>query len=255
MTLYRGQHSWPFEFVLPQCLPPTSLPIRVAYPYVKYYVRIVLDKPWYKPNAKQVYVLTVFPRVNPNQAFYTSQPALSSHSNRKKVHLQAYLLQNGVVPGENISLDLTLNNPKRTEIKRIEATFIQHRQIAHSQQSEVIFRTELPVIHEFRDTNLHRVFELPVPAIRLSPTYAYASQCCETSLGIAFHYELKLDVRVRGLFTDFKLSLPVVLGTDGSCDLQQLTGCCVDLSMASAPPYVYDEPPPSYESVIADAKN
>ncbi|UJR16131.1 hypothetical protein I4U23_003042 [Adineta vaga] len=257
LYLYRGQHSWPFEFVLPQCLPPSSLPLRVLYPYIKYYVRIVLDKPWYKPNAKQVHTLTIFPRVNINQIPNAQQSVLSTQSNRKKVNLQGHLIQNGVVPGEKLSLNINLLNPKRADIKRIEATLIQHRQIALSQQSETIFRMELPELHEFNGTNFHQIFELPIPSDYLSPTYTYTTQCCGPSLGIAFNYELKLDVKVRGLFTDFKVSMPVLIGTDTSYDEQppSFMNNFDHIPIASAPAYDYEEvPPPTYESIITNVK-
>ncbi|CAF1449936.1 unnamed protein product [Adineta ricciae] len=256
LTLYRGQYSWPFEFTLPQCLPPSSLPLRVAYPYVKYYVRIVLDKSWYKPNAKQVYPLTIFPRVNICQHPSSSQAMLVSQTNRKKVNLQGRIVQNGVVPGEKLSLELQLQNPKRVEIKRIEATFIQHRQIGQSQQSETIFRMELPDVREFSDMNLHRTFDLYIPSGYLSPTYVYATQCCGPALGIAYNYELKLDVHVRGLFTDFKVNIPVLVGTDTSYDHApvHIINNFDEQSIPSAPAFDYEEPPPSYESIVTNGK-
>ena len=80
-------------------------------------------------------------------------------------------------------------------------------------------------------------------------------QCCGPSLGIAYHYELKLEVKARGLFTDFKVSIPVIVGTESASDQQQLVNNYVDLSTPSAPAYDYDEPPPSYESVVSDVKS
>jgi hypothetical protein len=91
---------------LPQNLPPSLVPSKVAYPYVRYYTRIVLDKPWYKPNAKQVYTLTVFPHVSLSQIANAQQPVPFTHLNRKKVHLQGYLIQGGVMPGGKLSLDV-----------------------------------------------------------------------------------------------------------------------------------------------------
>jgi hypothetical protein len=80
-------------------------------------------------------------------------------------------------------------------------------------------------------------------------------QCCSPSLRIAFHYELKLEVKARGLFTDFKVNVPVIIGTESSSDQQQLTNTFVEMSTPSAPAYDYDEPPPSYESVVTNVKN
>lgn len=258
VTLYRGQHSWPFELQIPQCLPPSSIPSTITYPYVKYYTRIVLDKPWYKPNAKQVYTFIIFPRVNLHHIHLAQQPVPFSHINRKKVQLQGYLVQGGVTPGDKLSVHIDLLNPKRVEIKRIEATLYQHRQVAQSHHSEVIFRMDLPNFREFNGTEYHQTFDLQIPAVQLAPTYTYMPQCCGASLTIGFHYDLKLEVKARGLFTDFKVNVPVIVGTEpsssSSSNQQQLVNTFVPVETPSAPVYDYDEPPPSYESVVSDVK-
>jgi hypothetical protein len=146
-------------------------------------------------------------------------------------------------------------NPKQSEIKRIEATLYQHRQVAQSHHSEVIFRMDLPDLQEFNGTDFHQTFNLHVPAVQLAPTYTYMPQCCGPSFGIGFHYELKLEVKARGLFTDFKVNVPVIVGTEPTSEQQQqLINSFSEEYPASAPPYDYDEPPPSYESVISDVK-
>ncbi|CAF0842364.1 unnamed protein product [Rotaria sp. Silwood1] len=254
ITLYRGQYSWPFEFLLPQCLPPSSVPSTIEFPYVKYSIRIVLDKPWYKLNKKQTYPLTIFPRVNLYQIQPAQQPVPFTQSNRKKIQLNGYLLQGGVVPGKSLSLQINLQNPKRIEIKRIEATLIQHRQVARSHHAEIIFRMDLPDIREFSGADFNRMFNLQIPSVYLAPTYTYMSQCCGPSLSINFTYELKLEVKVRGLFTDFTVSIPVIIGTEPTSDEQQLINSSVDMATPSAPVYDYDEPPPAYESVVTNLK-
>ncbi|CAF0790952.1 unnamed protein product [Rotaria sordida] len=254
IILYRGQHSWPFEFVLPACLPPSLIPSTTSYPYVKYYTRIVLDKPWYKPNAKQVFPLTIFPRVNILHIAGGQQQMPFSNENRKKIRLQGCLMRGGVVPGDKISIHINLQNPKRTEIKKIEASLIQHRQVAHSCHAETIFRLDLPDLRDFNDTELQRTFDLIVPAIYLSPTYTYMSQSCSVTLGVSINYELILDVKVRGLFTDFKISVPVIVGTEPISAEQQLMNNPIQIPIASAPVFEYDEPPPSYDAVVTNQK-
>ncbi|UJR30428.1 hypothetical protein I4U23_017962 [Adineta vaga] len=263
ITLYRGQHSWPFQFVLPQYLPPSLLPSTNSYPYVKYYTRIVLDKPWYKPSAKQVYPLTIFPRVNILHTPGGQQPAAFSNQNRKKIRIQGYIMRSGVVPGDKLSIQIDLQNPKRSEIKKIEATLMQHRHVARSSHTEVILRTDLPDLNEFNGTELQKTFDITIPSVYLSPTYTYLSQNHASPLGVSVHYELLLDVKVRGLFTDFKMSVPIVVGTEPVTNelqqqqqlhYQEQMNVSLEIPMASAPLYEYDEPPPSYETVVTDQK-
>lgn len=177
-----------------------------------------------------------------------------SNQNRKKIQLQGYLYQAGVVPGDKLSMHLHLKNPKRSEIKRIEATLIQHRQIARTYHAETIFRLDLSDLREFSGTELQRTFDLMIPGILLSPTYTYMSQHAGQSIGISVHYELVLDVKVRGLFTDFKVHVPVVIGTVDTPTEQQPMNHQIEMPEASAPMFDYDEPPPSYESVVTDHK-
>ncbi|CAF3337637.1 unnamed protein product [Rotaria socialis] len=157
IILYRGQYSWPFQFVLPNQLPPSLIPSTTTYPYVKYYARIVLDKPWYKPNAKQVYPLTIFPRVDLRYIPGGQQQVSFSNENRKKIRLQGYLMRG-----------------------------------------------------------------------------------------------------VRGLFTDFKVSIPIIVGTEQiSAEQQpfrQPINNPIEMPTASAPVFDYEELPPSYDTVVMNQK-
>ena len=214
---------------------------------MKYFVRIVLDKPWYKPNAKQVYALTIFPRVNILHPSHAQQTLAFANNNRKKVHLQGSLVYPGVVPGQKFPVNISLHNPKRAEIKRVEVSLVQHRQIAQTRQSEVIFRMDLPGLTEFNDNQFFRTFELQMPLSYIAPSYHFIPNCCGRALTIAFQYELIIEVKARGLFTDFKTSVPVIVGTEPTLDQAPP----MEVPSASAPVYTYDEPPPSYESVVA----
>ncbi len=205
--------------------------------------------------------MTIFPRVNIFQVPGGQQPAAFINENRKKIRLHGYLIRGGVVPGDKISVQIDIQNPKKTEIKKIEATLIQHRQVARMCHTETIFRVELPDLREFNGTDFHKTFDLMVPALYLSPTYTYLSQNCNPSLGIAIHYELIFDVKVRGLFTDFKVSVPVIIGTEPMSaeqqqqqQQQQQINTPIEMPIASAPAYEYDEPPPSYETVVTTEK-
>lgn len=226
----------------------------IEYPFVKYFMRIVLNKPWYKLNKRQIYPLTVFPRVNIYQLQSTQQPLHFTHSNRKKLQVDGYLLQAGFVPGNKLSFQLHLQNPKRSEIKKIVATLVQYREVAQTHHSEIIFRHDLPDVHDFSDAQLDRVFSLQIPAVRMAPTYAYMSACFSPSVNVNFNYELKLDVKARGLFTDFTIRVPVIIGTEPMSDHQGLVNTCIEMPPPSAPTYEYDEPPPSYESVVSNIK-
>ncbi len=201
--------------------------------------------------------MTIFPRVN---LLYTpggQQPIAFQNQNRKKIRLQGYLVRGGVVPGDKILVQIDLQNHKQAEIKRIEATLIQRRQISRCSHTETIFRFDLPDLREFNGTTLQRTFELMVPAVYLSPSYTYLTQSLTPSVCISINYELTLDVKVRGLFADFKVTVPVVVGTEpmpAEQQQQQQMNRPIEMPVASAPVLEYDDLPPSYESIVTDQK-
>lgn len=259
ITLYRGQHSWPFQFMLPDNLPPNLPQAGSNSASVKYYVRIVIDQPWYKPNTQQFYNLTIFPHVN---ILYTpggQQPVAFQNQNRLKIRLHGYLIRGGVVPGDKLSLHIDIQNPKHGVIKKIEATLTQNRQIGPSNDTAMIFRTDIPDIRDFSDSALQKSFDLAVPNISLPPTHTYLIQSNRGPLGVVVHYTLTLDVRVRGLFADFRITSPVIIGTEPMSAQQQQqqqpeVNVPIEMPVASAPVMVYDEPPPSYDSIVTTEK-
>lgn len=114
---------------------------------------------------------------------------------------------------------------------------------------------DLPGLTDFNGLDLRRTFELQLPAFSLAPTYTFVPQCCGNSLAIAYYYELKFDVKARGIFTDFKVSTPVFVGTEPFGDQPPLFNSYVEMPTASAPAYEYDEPPPAYESIVNNEKH
>ncbi len=59
----QGQYSWPFQFLLPEHLPPTLNKPQI-YPHVRYFLQVIIDKSWFTPNTTQVKYITIYPRVN-----------------------------------------------------------------------------------------------------------------------------------------------------------------------------------------------
>jgi hypothetical protein len=246
--LYRGQYSWPFELVLPQSLPPSTSPSNTSYPYIKYYARIIIDKPWYKFNPKQIYPLIIFPSVDIFNVNDERQSVALSRRNRKNLGIKVYLYDRRILPGQKISLDIDIENPKRLQIQNIQATLIQHRIIAQNHHAEIIFRMDLSNLSNFNQTELHRTFDLQVPYGRLSPTYNYTVQYSNLLISTDIFYELELKVNVRGMLTEMKISIPIIIGTDSSLERYQQQRNSAETEM----PIAYEDThlPPSYESLL-----
>lgn len=187
------------------------------------------------------------------------QPIPFQNQNRKKLRLQGYLLRGGVIPGDNISIQVDLQNPKNIIIKRIEATLVQHRQVGPTCHAETISRFDLPELREFSGATLERTFELMVPAIMLSPSFTYLTPGRLSPIATSVRYELTLEVKARGLFTDFKITIPVLVGTEPSAFEQHPSSpgqinVPFEIPSPSAPVMDFHELPPSYDSVVTDQK-
>jgi len=257
VNLTRGQHSWPFEYVLPHTLAPSIIGADSSRPYVKYYTRVVLDKSWYKPNAKQVYPLTIFPHVNLLHVPGGQQPVAFSNQNRKSTRLQGQILQGGLVPGGKLSIQLELYNPDRAEIKRIETVLTQHQQVAQGHHDEVIFRMDIPDLCDFNGPELRRTFELRLPSVALAPSYQFMAPCSYQMHPVIIYYELELKVKARGMFTDFEVKIPVIIGTEPASDQKpqhQQMNSSVEMPTASAPINRYEDLPPTYEAAVRNEK-
>ena len=114
---------------------------------------------------------------------------------------------------------------------------------------------DLPNLHDFNGTDFQQTVQLQVPSMNLAPTYTYTGKSYGLPLGIDFRYELKLDVNVRGLFVNFKVQVPVIVGTDSMINQQEtLVNNSIEMATPSAPVFDHDELPPAYESVIENVK-
>ncbi|CAF1292711.1 unnamed protein product [Rotaria magnacalcarata] len=138
IILSSGTHTWPFDFSLPENLPPSSSPNVDAYPHIKYHTQIVLDRPRFKMNVKRTYPLSISRRLN-----------------------------------------------------------------------------------EFNELYFQRDFDLPVPSINLTPTHTFSTLHYGYSYNFNVNYELLLKVKSHGIFTNFEVSIPVVVVAEAILEGQQ----------------------------------
>ncbi|CAF4014743.1 unnamed protein product [Rotaria sp. Silwood1] len=251
MSLSRGTYRWPFEFSLPENLPPSSAPNNEAYPHIKYYTRVVFDRPWYKRNITQTHLLTISPRINLLRRNDLQETFAFADQNRKRLRLQCCLFRGGIMPGQLLSFQINLHNPEQSKIKKIEATFIQYRKTAVDSHNETIFSVDLPGLSEFDELHLQRSFDLLVPNTYLTPTYTFTTSYHGYSHHITVHYELKLKVKSHGIFTKIEVNIPVIVGTEAVPEQQQQQQN-YDMIMPTniSPDFNENNAPPSYETVV-----
>ncbi|CAF1102423.1 unnamed protein product [Adineta steineri] len=247
MILSRGEYTWPFEFSLPETLPPSTKPNLASYPNIRYFIRIVLNTPWYKQNQTDEYYFTVCPQINLYHINNAQKTIYFNKQNRKQLQFEGYLLRNGIIPGHSFSIQVKLQNPERTKIKRIQAEFIQHRQTAVDRHQEIILSTDLPGFYKFDGASLQQNFDLPLPKDYIAPTYLFETTWHNHKYHLTIEYELILTIKPHGLFTKLEVNLPVIVGTQLNYE-NQIQERNDDKNIY----HIVDEmePPPSYESII-----
>lgn len=254
LVLGQGQYSWPFQIPLADHLPPT-LNQPQAYPHVRYYTQVVIDKPWYKPNTRETRYLTVFPRVNLLQNPQCLIPSMLANRNRKDITLKGTLNKLGYVPGEMMSVTLELENPKRTLVQRIELSMVQAYQIARQTRGYTVFNTILPKILNTKDMQIRETFLIVIPNFPLPPSHIFQGGL-ERHVYTHVHYTLKIAVKVEGMFTNFDLSLPITIGTEPLPDQNQQQMMQPMIVSYSANPeqsmFRDDDAPPTYDTVIRE---
>ncbi|CAF1133618.1 unnamed protein product [Didymodactylos carnosus] len=252
----EGQYSWLFSIPLTAYLPPTvGQPHK--YPHVCYYVQVVLNKPWYKPNTRQTFYITVFPRVNLLHITNIFLSTIYGNQNRKDVTLKGALNKLGFVPGETISSTLEIHNPKHILIKHINISLVDTLQIASNRRRHYVFRTTLPRIINTHDETICETFSVIIPSMYLAPSYKYTGGLRSTA-HVCISYALRFEVKVEGIFTNFDITIPITIGTEPAPPQLEFTPqnlLTVTYTSPNDDTNIYEDDnedsPPSYESVMA----
>jgi hypothetical protein len=254
--LYKGNYSWSFQIPLNNSLPP-SINKPESFPHVRYYLEVIIDTPWYKPQQWEKKYLTIFPHIN---LLYNPQYLKSStfrNSNRQDIHLTGTINKLGYVPDEPINLSLEIHNPQKVLIKHINLTMFQLYRINTNDRTNILFQTVLPKIFNLKDEKINETFSILIPSNPIPPTYQLRGKF-KASIAVNLSYVLRLTVKVEGIFTNFYVDIPIIIGTEPHLDLNQqpTTNSLIVSYSLDTEQSVFndDDPPPSYESVVQYTK-
>ncbi|CAF0768165.1 unnamed protein product [Adineta ricciae] len=257
LILSQGQYSWPFQISLTEYLPPT-LNQPLAYPHVRYYLQVIVDKPWYKPNTRETQYITVYPRVNLLQMPQCLISTYFGSQNRKNVILKGTLNKLGYVPGELITFTLDIENSRRVLIQHIDLSMLQSFHIVRNTRGFTIFQTTLPKILNTKEEQIRETYSIVIPSMPMPPSYQFQGGI-HRSAAVNVSYVLRVAVKVEGMFTDFDVKIPITMGTEPTPDLiQQQAFNPLSVTYSASPEQSMfidsDEPPPAYHSVVQDVK-
>ncbi|CAF3843932.1 unnamed protein product [Rotaria sp. Silwood1] len=214
-----GQYSWQFSFQLPAQLPP-SINNPHNYPHVRYYLSLVIDKPWYERNETETLYLTVFPRVNLSNHLEYLMPSIIGNHNRKDVTIKGSMKKFFYVPGEIITGTLEIENPQKSTLKHIYLTLIQHYKIESVTEKKIIAQTTIPTIVHTKERQIMETFSVQIPFELLPPSYQFHGGFPHTSK-VDVNYILKIEVKASGIFTNFDVSIPIIIGTESTTQPNQ----------------------------------
>jgi hypothetical protein len=237
ITYDQGQYLWLFEIPLTDYLPPTINQFE-TYSFIRYNLEVVMNKPWYRPNKREIKYLTIYPHVNLLQNPQCLSPTIFRKENKKKITLKITLNKLGYVHGELIIFKLEIENPRIILIKYINLSLLQLNQIEKTAHGNTLFQTTLPNVRNLKDQQIRKIFAITIPSIAIPPSYQFQGGI-EKNISVKIYYFLRFAVKVQGIFTDFDLDIPIILGTEPNP--QQSI-------------FIDDNPSPDYDFFVQDIK-
>jgi hypothetical protein len=176
--------------------------------------KLFIEKKWYCSNTRHQHPLRIYPRVNLLQII-NSQRALKFDTKQKDITVIGILQHSGLVPGEQTILSLEISNPNRLAIKRVDVCLIQRYEIEQCRRRLELIRLAVPQLFDNSNEHIRTTCPMTIPA-GIPPSYNFKSKGDRSGVHVNIHYDLKLEVKAKGLFSDFDLQVPVIIGTDST---------------------------------------
>jgi len=214
LVFCAGRYSWPFEFILPCQIPP-SLNQPTDYPHVRYFVKFVMGKSWYKLDLSQVLYLFVYPRVNLSHNPHHLMRLTYESRNKKNIRVKVNLTRYGYLPGEPITGRFEIENPQQIELNYILLTLIQYYRIKREVYALKIFETPMPNVVNRTDKLIMQNFSVMIPSQQLPPSYSY-SNGLGFKANVENSYYLKINVIAEDVLTDLEIEIPITIGTESN---------------------------------------
>ena len=162
-------------------------------------------------NTYLEYPLRIYPRVNlrhiPN-----SQCSVKFDTEHNDVIIKGVLQRSGLMPGETTTFSIDIFNPLHLMIKRMDICLIQRYEIAQFRRRLEITRVPVPQLTNFDDQHVETTCLFTVP-MGISPTYYFERQDNRYDIRVKVKYDIRFEVKAKGLFTNFDLQIPIIIGT------------------------------------------
>lgn len=185
------------------------------------------------------------------------QSVLKFNKTEKDITVKGLLPRAGFEIGDRTSLFLEILNPRRVLIKQVNVCLIQHYSIDQCRRRTEMLHTTVPNLHDNSDESIEAQCSIRFPT-DLPPTYTFASRPDSSGFQVDVYYDLKLEVKLKKLFSDFYILVPIILGTK-SADLAEFHRTTPGARSLSPMPKRIEprcsnlpNSPPPYESLFSD---
>lgn len=254
-TIRHIQYLWPFQFQLPDHLPPTINESQ-TYPYVRYYLQLFINKLGYRSNTIEKKYLRIYPHMNllENSQYLTSKTF--EYRNQDIIILKGSLNKSGYVRGETIYITLDIENPRKVFIQNIDISMLHSYQIETNISANTVSDTILSYNFNTNNLSIRKRFSLQIPLNSIPPSYQ-SKEDIERLASIKVHYFLRIDVKIQGIPTKLFIDIPFTLGTEPHLNLNQLQSFNPSMSLYSLnleQSIFYDDLPPSYDSIVQNSE-
>ena len=161
----------------------------------------------------------MYPRVNLLH-ISNSQRALKFDTKRKDITVKGILPRSGFIPGERVNVSLEIHNLNRISIKHMDICLVQRYEIDQCRRRLELVRFSVAEVCGTNDEFMQATCPITIPQ-GIAPSYAYESRNSRVNVLVNVFYDLRVEVKAKGLFTDFDLLVPIIIGTDCSTEHSQ----------------------------------
>ena len=175
-------------------------------------LKLFIEKKWYCSNTHYRHSLRIHPRVNLSQ-IVNSLCAVRFDTKRKDITIKGIIQRSGLIPGEQTKLFVEIDNPHYLEIKRVDVCLVQRYSVEQNRRRVELTRSTIPQLINVSDKHIETTCPITIP-MGISPSYNYRGRGGRTLVHVNMHYDIKLEVKAKGLFSDFEVHVPIIIGTD-----------------------------------------
>lgn len=183
---------------------------------IKYKLEFVIDKAW-KFDEKQSLFLNIIQSVNLNSAFNTLQPFENQltrnigYINSGPISVHVYIPKTGYICGERLAVQVIVSNNSRIQVEKLKFVLNKivdyHSKIpgaAIKREIQRLLKKEAGGVAKKTEQRYEHVIDMPMTT---------PSQDSSTSRLIYISYELNVEAKIKGLYKNLLLAVPLKIGT------------------------------------------